>query len=263
MSYSSDLKKATLAQSFNQAGDKFRALRDARLEQSRRSEEYNFEKQDRQLKLEEARQDARLHPATVELAQKKLKLGNQRAELELKKQESALRYQEYDANQKAEHLAKQIQLVNDITARGNNPEMFGDLMIVPDLETGQVTLKSRSRMQHSQAAEDAKIAASQSTTNKNNNAIMTNNLNTARKLAYNPETGEVDDAKFKEYFDRLNSDQGSATGAQTSQGGAAGTQKTQYVVGQVINTPKGPHRVIVNPDTGEVDQNDPDLEPAA
>lgn len=136
-----DVEKIYTATKMNSLGKNFRAMKEARVKQARDQEIFALDKQQKQLEIEKMQNDPTIDPGYRSIVQKKIKLGQKEADLAIKKQEKALEYATYDTQQQMQVIGQKAKMLNQMTLE--NPEMFGDMMIVPDLETGQVTLKER------------------------------------------------------------------------------------------------------------------------
>lgn len=136
-----DAEKFRTAQRMNNLGSNFRAMREARVKQARDQEIFALDKQQKMLQIEKMQNDETLDPGYRSIVQKKIKLQQKEQDLALKKQEKALEYATYDTQRQMQVIGEKARALNQMTLE--NPEMFGEFMIVPDLETGTVTLKER------------------------------------------------------------------------------------------------------------------------
>jgi len=138
----------------NQERDRFRALRQARVKQARDEEIFNLEKKQAELKLKQMEMDPNYDPGVVALNKKKLKFQSQSQINQFKKQERQQQFAEYGFNDKLRLLSQKAESLNQMTDQ--YPELFGDLMIVPNMETGVIELKPKTGVQVKAQSEIAK-----------------------------------------------------------------------------------------------------------
>ena len=186
-----------IAQGLDQGIKNFFTMKQVRMQQEQDREMFDLNKKTATLKLKAMEADPSVQPGAVALARKSLKLGIQTADAQFKKQAKLLDREEWSNQQKVQHLGQQAEMYNQLQEQ--NPELFGDMQIVPDLETGNVTLKARS-------ASESKV---QSDIERNQSTIQKNRVATARDMAKD-EFGSVDEAKFQQYLKDMGSTLGSA-----------------------------------------------------
>lgn len=133
--------KAETAQAINGSIANFRAMRQARVDRERDSELFALNKKQKELELKKMENDPMMDPGIVSMQRKNLKLGLQAEENKMKIQGKMLDYQMADTGKQMQMLREKANHINKMSEQ--YPEMFGDLQIIPNMETGQVELKPR------------------------------------------------------------------------------------------------------------------------
>lgn len=139
--YQAALKRQGVAHALNVAGDKFKSLREARIQNERDTMKFDLEMKAGKAKLAALENDPMADPALVSMQKRNLKLGFDAQAAQLNK---ASGYVDEAYRQTAGHVQKLGQIAHGMNQEAmQSPETFGDMMIEPDLKTGKVTLRPR------------------------------------------------------------------------------------------------------------------------
>lgn len=134
-------QKAETAQAINGSIANFKAMKQARVDRERDSEMFSLKKKQAELELKKMENDPMMDPSVVSMQRKNLKLTLQAEENKLKIAGKTLDYQMADTSKQIQILREKANKINKMSE--DYPEMFGDLQIIPNMETGQVELKPR------------------------------------------------------------------------------------------------------------------------
>lgn len=177
------LRKAVVAKAFSNASDKFKSLREARVKNEREAMKFDLDMRAKKAELAALENDPMADPALVSMQKRNLKLGfdAQKAQLE--------RMGGY-TDEAYRQTAGQMQQLGQVAAKMNQatmqaPEVFGDMMIEPDLKTGRVTLKPM-KGANSSSLEATKIRDKREREMK------------ALEIANDPFTGVFDESKYRQ-----------------------------------------------------------------
>lgn len=130
-----------IADGLNRGLNAFRNIREARLEQQRKEDLYDLQLRKAKLHIDILENDPRKDPAFVELQRKKLTLGQKKADLEMEETQKMIDYASADIDKQNKMLASKARRYNDLA--DEYPDMFGDLRILPDLETGTIKVDTK------------------------------------------------------------------------------------------------------------------------
>ncbi len=203
-------------QKANSLTSTFSALRESRVKQERESELFDLRKKQGELKLKAMELDPAIDPGLVAIKKRSLKLGLEQEKNKLDIAQKQLDYQLADTATQMGAIGEKVKHINRMSQE--NPEMYGDMMIIPNFETGQVELQPRT----------ASSMVAESTIKKNQAAMTKDMIDSALKLSTDS-MGVVDEEKFQNSLQNLKS--GGTMGAVSS---PATKKPIQYAKGDKV-----------------------------
>lgn len=224
-----DVEKVRAASALNAMGEKFRAMRDARIKMEQDNELFALTKKQKMLELKTMEMNPAIDPGLVAMKKRNLKLRLQSEENRLKINQKTLDYQLSDTAKQMQTVGEKIGHINRLTEQYGN--ILGDTMTVLNLQTGQVELKQKD---YSDKRVESEIL-------KNESYAQKNYVDAARAMATDAD-GQIDQEKFEKYLESLSSSIGSASSG-------------DYSLNQIISHGGKKYKVV-----GLDDPTDPDLE---